>query len=235
MSVSVEKSVIARITRSGEKFEILVDPEKALELKSGKDVLLDDLLVSREVYEDSRKGLRAPEAKVNKAFGTNDIETVVRKIIKDGEVQLTTEQRRQMQEEKTKTIANIISRRGINPQTGAPHPPDRVLRAMEQAKVRIDIEKSAEEQIDGVLKAIQPIIPIKLEKIQIAIRIPPEFSGKASSIIRGFGTLLREEWKGDGSYLCLLEIPAGLQQDVYDKLNALTKGQTEVKIIKRGV
>ena len=234
MSVSVEKSVIARLIKSGEKFEILVDPEKAMELKAGKTVNIEDLLASPEVYEDSKKGLRAPGEKLNKFFGTNDLETIARKIIKDGEVQLTTEQRKHMLEEKTKTIANIISRRGINPQTNTPHPQDRVIRAMEQAKIRVDYDKSAEEQVDRVLKEIQHVIPIKFEKVQIAIKVTSQFAGRASSIIRNFGTLVSEEWRGDGSYLALIEIPAGLQQEVYDKLNSLTHGEVETKIIKRG-
>jgi len=231
--ISVEKAVIARITKSGEKFEILVDPEKAMELKTGKEVALEDVIASEEVYEDSKKGLRAASEKINKTFGTNDLKTIVNKIIKEGEVQITTEQRKQMLEEKTKAIANIISKRGVNPQTGLPHPPDRILRAMEQAKVRIEIEKRVEEQVDNILKSIQTIIPIKFEKIQLAIKIPPEFSGKAVSTIRNFGTLIKEEWKGDGSYVCLIEIPAGIQQDVYDRLNNLTRGQIEVKIFKK--
>lgn len=231
--ISVEKAVIARLTKSGEKFEILVDPEKAMDLKTGKEVALEDVIASEEIYEDSKKGLRASTEKVSKAFGTNDLKIIVNRIIKEGEVQITTEQRKQMLEEKTRAIVNIISKRGVNPQTGLPHPPDRVLRAMEQAKVRIELEKRVEEQVDSVLKSIQTIIPIKFEKIQIAIKIPPEFSGKAGSIMRSFGTLIKEEWKGDGSYICLIEIPAGIQQDVYDRLNNLTRGQVEVKVFKK--
>jgi len=231
--ISVEKAVIARLTKSGEKFEILVDPEKALDLKTGKEVAIEDVIASEEVYEDSRKGLRAASEKVSKAFGTNDLKIIVNKIIKEGEVQITTEQRKQMLEEKTKAIVNIISKRGVNPQTGLPHPPDRILRAMEQAKVRIELEKRVEEQVDNVLKSLQTVIPIKFEKIQLAIKIPPEFSGKAGSTVRSFGTLIKEEWKGDGSYFCLIEIPAGIQQDIYDRLNNLTRGQVEVKVFKK--
>jgi len=233
MSISVEKAVIAKYVKSGEKFEILVDPEKALQFKMGKEVSLGDLLASPEVYEDSKKGLRASTDKINKIFGTNNLEQVVKKIIKEGEVQLTTEQRKRMIEEKTKAIATLISRRAVNPQTGVPHPADRILRAMEQAKVRVDFEKSAEEQIDGVVKSIQSIIPLKFEKMQLAIKIPPSFAGKAPNLIRSFGTLLKEEWKSDGSYIALIEISAGLQQEVYDKLNSLTHGQVETKIVKR--
>ncbi|MEM5778734.1 MAG: ribosome assembly factor SBDS [Candidatus Aenigmatarchaeota archaeon] len=231
--ISLEKAVIARLIKSGEKFEILVDPEKAMELRSGKEFPLEELIASEEIFEDTRKGTRASNEKINKAFGTNDLNIIVRKIIKEGEVQITTEQRKQMLDEKTKAIANLISKRGINPQTGLPHPPERILRAMEQAKVRVDLEKRIEEQIETILEAIQKIIPIKLEKIQIAIKIPPEFSGKASNIIRNFGNLIKDEWTSDGSYICLLEIPAGIQPEVYERLNNLTHGQVEVKVIKK--
>lgn len=233
MAISVEKAVIARLTRSGEKFEILVDPENALEAKRGKNVPLDSLLAAPEIFEDARKGLKAGDSKLNKAFGTNDIEAIAYKIIKDGEVQLTTEQRRKMTEEKTKAIANIISKRGVNPQTGAPHPTERVLHAMEKAKVRIDMNKSAEEQIDSVLKGIQSIIPVKFEKIVISIKVPPAYAGRAPSLARNFGSLQKEEWGKDGSYLCNIEIPAAIQQEVYDKLNSLTHGEAEIKIIKK--
>jgi ribosome maturation protein SDO1 len=231
--ISVEKAVIARLTKSGEKFEILVDPEKALELRMGKDIALDELIASEEIYEDSKKGLRASKENINKAFGTNDMNVIVKTIIKQGEVQLTTDQRRQMLEERTKAIASIISKRGINPQTNIPHPTDRILRAMEEAKVRVELDKRVEEQVDTVIKDIQSILPIKIERIQLAIKIPPSFAGKASNIIRSFGTLLKEEWAGDGSLISLIEIPAGIQQEVYDRLNNLTHGQVEVKIVKR--
>ena len=229
MSISTEDAVIARITKGGEKFEILVDPHKALDVRSGKDVPIEELVVSEEIYENSAKGLRASEDKINKAFGTNDIKTVVYKIIKQGDVQLTTEQRREIVERKRKAVASIISKQAINPQTGLPHPVDRIERCMEQAKVRIEPDKDPEQQIESVLESIQSIIPIKFERIMLAIKIPAQFAGKVSSIIRNFGKLVKEEWKADGSYVCMIEIPGGMQQDVYDKLNNITHGQLEVK------
>lgn len=231
--VSVEKAVIARITKRGEKFEILVDPEKALELKSGKDVSIDDILAAKEVYEDAKKGLRASDQNINKVFGTNELEKVVKSIIKEGEVQLTTEQRREMVEEKTKAIASTIAKRGVDPRTGTPHPVDRILRAMKEAKVRTDINKRIEEQVDSTLKAIQPILPIKFEKLQVAVKVPPAYAGRAANVIRDLGTILKEEWRSDGNYICLIEISAASQQDVYDRLNSLTHGEVEVKIVKK--
>lgn len=233
MPISLDKAVIARIVKAGEKFEILVDPEKALELKRGKEVKMEDVLAAREIYSDVGKGLRAPQEKLNRLFGTNNAEDIAKKIIHDGELQLTTEQRRKMVEDRRKQIAGMISRQGVNPQSCAPHPVERILNAMEQAKVQIDGTKSAEEQIEAILEKLQRIIPIRFEKITIAIKIPPAYSARSVSAVRAFGKLQKEEWLNDGSYAAQIEIPAGMQPEIFDKLNSLTKGEVEVKVLNR--
>jgi ribosome maturation protein SDO1 len=232
--ISLEKAVIARLSKGGKKFEVLVDPDKALEMKAGKDFPLDDFAASMEIFEDSKKGKRASDEDINSVFGTTDPEIIIKKIVKEGDVQLTTDQRNTMLEEKTKAIASIISKRGVNPQTNLPHPLERVLRAMKQAKVKIDLEKRTEEQLKRVQKEIQTILPLKFEKVQLAIKIPPQFAAKSSSIIRNFGSLLKEEWASDGSYIALIQVPAAIQQEIYDRLNSLTHGQVELKIVKKG-
>lgn len=229
MTISVEDAVIARITKGGEKFEILVDPRKALEIRGGKEIPLDELVAAEELYEDAKKGLRVSEDKINKAFGTNDLKTIVYKIIKQGDVQLTTEQRNEFAERKRKAIIAIITRQGINPQNGLPHPAERIENAMNEAKVKILLDQSAEEQIDSVLEQIQAILPIKFETVRLSIKIPAQYAGKAGGTIRKFGKMIKEEWKGDGSYFCMIEVPGGLQDEIYDKLNGLTHGQFEVK------
>jgi len=230
MTISVEDAVIARITKNGEKFEVLVNPEVASNVKKGKDVSADDLLAAPEVYEDSKKGERAADDKVNTAFGTSDVFKIAIEIIKKGDIQLTTEQRHEMIERKRHAIAAIIAKQGINPQTNQPNPVDRVMRAMEQSKVKIELEKTAEEQIESTIKTIQKILPIKFEKIRISITVGPKFGGKISHAIRSFGSIIKEEWKGDGSYLCVIETSAGMQQEVFDKINSITHGENEINI-----
>ncbi len=229
MTISIEDAVIARITKGGEKFEVLVDPRKALEVRGGKEIPINELVASEELYEDAGKGLRIADEKINTAFGTNDFKTIVYKIIKSGDVQLTTEQRKEFAERKRKKIISIIAKQGINPQNGLPHPLERIENSMEQAKVKIALDRSAEEQVESVLEQIQGIIPISFETVKLSIKVPSQYAGKASGTIRNFGKMLKEEWKNDGSYSCMIEIPGGIQDEIYDKLNDLTHGQFEVK------
>ncbi|MEM7828211.1 MAG: ribosome assembly factor SBDS, partial [Candidatus Aenigmatarchaeota archaeon] len=215
--ISIEKAVIARITKSGKHFEILVDPELALELRKGKEIPIDSLLAVQAIFKDAKKGEKAGEKELESVFGTSNTSNVAEEIIKKGEIQLTTEQRRRAVEEKKKQIAETIAREGINPQTNLPHPVSRIMNAMEQAKISIDPFKPAEEQIEMVLNAIQPIIPVTIKRVQIVVKIPLQWAGKASAVLRGMVSIKKEEWRSDGWY-AVIEIPAGLQGEILAKL-----------------
>ncbi len=106
--ISVDEAVIARLDSHGQHFEALVDPDKGLDVKKGKDVPLDELIAADEIFEDAEKGKRVGEDEINKVFGTNDIKEIVYKIIRDGEVQITTEQRKKMREEKRKQMICML-------------------------------------------------------------------------------------------------------------------------------
>jgi ribosome maturation protein SDO1 len=136
-----------------------------------------------------------------------------------------------MQEDKRRMIVAKITREAINPQTKLPHPARRIEIAMEEAKIRVDPFKSVDEQVNITLKAIRRLIPINLEKVKVAIRIPGEDSGKAYGIISEFGKIMKEEWQQDGSWVAIVEIPGGMQENFYQKLSEITHGKVETKLL----
>ena len=231
--VRLEDAVIARYEHSGHRFEILVDPNIIDDVKSGKVENVIDYMVIDEIFKDAHKGDRASEELIKEVFGTIDVNEVAKEIIKKGQVQLTTEQRRKMLEEKKRRIIAEIARNAINPQTGAPHPPQRIELAMEEAKVHIDPFKSVEEQVPVVLKALRPIIPIRFEKVKIAIKVSGDMYGKIYGELSKSGTILQEEWQKDGSWIGVVEIPAGMQGEFLDMLNKKTHGNVQTKILRR--
>jgi ribosome maturation protein SDO1 len=229
--VSVDKAVTARITKHHTHFEILVDPEKALDFRKGKPVSIENVLAVQDVFKDASKGERAGAHELEASFNTSDVFKVAEEIIRHGEVQLTTEQRRKMAEEKRNQIADIISRQGINPQTKLPHPVTRILNAMDEARVQIDVIKPAQEQVETVLDKIRPIIPIAFERLEVAIKVPAEHAGRLSSHLHSLATVRKEEWQG-AYFFALIEIPAGMQADIFKKLNDLTGGRVESKVTR---
>ncbi len=225
------KYVIARFEYKGHRFEILVNPDLALKVKEGKQVNIDELLVGDIVYKDARKGLKASPESLKSVFGTDDIKKVAVEIIKRGEIHLTAEQRRKLLELKKRQVINLIAKNVIDPKTKLPIPPKRIELAMEQARVSIDPFKPPEAQFEEIISKISRIIPIKVAKAYIAVKIPPQYSGKAYKILPSLGTIKRTNWLSDGSLLVELEIPAGMQDEVIDRLNKVTHGSTQVKIL----
>ncbi|RLJ07461.1 MAG: ribosome assembly factor SBDS [Candidatus Aenigmatarchaeota archaeon] len=228
--VSLEKAVIARIERGGKRFEILVDPELAQDFRQGKPVGLESILAVRAVFKDARKGERAGEKELEEAFGTQDLLKIAEEILRKGEVQLTVEQRRRQMEQRRRQIADILAREAVNPQTGLPHPVTRILNAMEEARVQIDPFKPADQQLEPVIQAISSVLPISLKRVRIAIKVPMEYAGRVSAQIRGMVTIRKEEWKGDGWY-AVIELPAGMQAEIMAKLNRLSGGQLESRVL----
>ena len=230
--VNVDDAVIARLETYGERFEILVDPELAADYRRGGEIDISDILAVEEIFKDAHKADKASEENMKKAFETTDALEVADIIIHKGNIQITANQKRKMKEEKTKQVITQIAREAINPQTKLPHPPKRIAKAMEEAKVHIDPMKTVEEQIEPTVKAILTKIPIRIEKVEVAVKIPGVYAGKAYSTITQYGKIIKEEWENDGSWIGIIEIPGGLQDEFYTALSGLTHGEVETKLLK---
>ena len=230
--VSLDEAVVARLVVQGEHFEVLVDPKLIDDIKSDPDFDVLSALVIDAVFKDQSKGEHAASESIEKVFETSDISKIAREIVLKGDIQLTTEQRKEMLEAKHKQIVNTIVRNAINPQTKTPHPPQRIELALKEAKVHIDPFKPVDAQIQDILHALEPIIPIRFEKIVVAVKLTPEDHGKCYGDIRSYGKITKEEWQSDGNWIGLVELPAGLQTEFYEKLNAKTKGSVETKLIE---
>jgi len=227
-----ERYTVARFTREGEHFEVLVKPEPALLFRLGKITSVSKALVAETIFLDAGKGLRASEEKLQRAFGTRDPLEIASVILKKGMLQLTTEQRRQLTEDKRKQIISFIARQCVDPRTNLPHPPTRVEQAMEQIHYSIDPFKEAEEQAREVIKLLRPFLPLKMEQVSVAVRIPPEHAGKVYGTVKGFGVIKREEWRADGSWFAIIEMPAGLYGPFLEKIGEKTRGNLEAKLVE---
>jgi ribosome maturation protein SDO1 len=226
-----EKFTVARLTKDNEHFEILVKPEKALDYRNGKLPGITNALAAEIIFADANKGTKVSEEAMRKAFGTTDALKVADIILKKGTLQLTTEQRRRMVDDKRRQIIDFISRQAVDPKTNLPHPPMRIENAMEQIHYPIDPYKPVEEQAKDIVKLLRPILPLKIEQIKVAVKIPTQHAARAYGAIKTLGTIKREEWRGDGSWYGEMELPAGSYASLLNKLGDVTKGSGEAKII----
>ena len=186
------------------------------------------MLAVNDIFTDSKKANRAAPSDIMAAFGTNDLEKVAEDIVKHGEIQLTTEFKRRKTEEKKKQIAAFISKNAVNPQTKMPHPPERIIAAMEQAHVSIDPFKSADSQVEDIMKEIKKVIPISVEEMTLFIEIPVAYAARAYSVVKEFG-IQQEKWLADGSFVAKVTIPVAMKETIYRRLGNATEGSVRIE------
>ncbi|MBW2982017.1 ribosome assembly factor SBDS [Candidatus Woesearchaeota archaeon] len=230
--ITVDQAVIAKLKTHGANFEVLVDCNNAIAFKGGKEVDMKDVLATQTVFSDSKKGEQASDVQLKQIFGTTDPSEVAKEVIRKGEIQLTAEYRNRLKETKRKQILDMIHRNGVDPKTHLPHPLTRIELALEEAKIHVDEYTPVQKQVQEILKKIRIILPIKFEVKEVEIKVPAENAGKSYSVINNFGKILKQEWQPDGSLLAVIEIPGGLEQDLYDKLSSITHGNNEVRLLK---
>ncbi len=228
----VDKVTVIRYTFEGEKFEILVKPDPALEYRLGKRKDISSILVSDEIYSNSNKGTRASTEKLQKAFKTTDPTAIIERIVQKGDLNLTTDQRRKMTSEKQKQVVEYIAKTYVDPKSHLPHPPLRIQQAMEDGRVSIDPHKTVDDQVKDIVEKLRSIIPLKSENLNLEIIVPAQYAAQSYSVLKSTGTLKKEEWQSNGSLKAILEIPAAARPNVIDRLGSITKGTASVEVLK---
>ena len=223
---------LVKYSFEGEKFEIMVKPDPALDYKLGKKKDLSAVLISDDIYTDSGKGTRPSTEKLLKAFNTEDQTIIAEIILQKGDLNLTTDQRRKMIEEKRKQIVHFIAKTYVDPRTHLPHPPLRIEQAMKDGRVSVDPQKNIDEQVKDIVEKLRSIIALKSENLELEIIIPAQFASQSYAVLKSVGSLKKEEWQNNGSLKAILEIPAAARPNVIDRLGSITKGSATVEVVQ---
>ncbi|SVC65520.1 uncharacterized protein METZ01_LOCUS318374, partial [marine metagenome] len=183
--VSLDDAVLARLEKGGSRYEILVDPKLVETWKEDPNLVeLSDLLAIDEVWSDAKAGDRPTSDALERVFGSTDLSTCVDKILRDGSIQLTTAQRRQMVDDRMKQIINEIAMTATDPKTKLPHPHIRIENALQEARFKADPFLSMERQVKDAVNILKPIIPLQFITIKLAFKVPGKDYGGVSNLLR---------------------------------------------------
>ena len=224
---------LLKLKSHGKQFEVAVDPDKAVAFKEGDAIDIEEIINSDDVFEDMKKGLFAKKEDLQKVFETTNTNEIVTIMLEKGELQFTQKYRAALREQKFKKIVNIIHTNAVDPKTGLPHPENRIISAMDEAKIRIDDMKKPQDQINDIVNKLRPIIPISIETIKLNIHVPTEHGSRLYGKISGFGKTSNEQWLNDGSLSMDLEIPAGLREKVASELGNDSHGSVTIEVKKK--
>jgi ribosome maturation protein SDO1 len=224
---------IARLKKGGETFEVILeDIDKALELRSGEKIDIHDAMNGDLIFKNAHSSEKANEATMKQWLGTEDHLIAAAKIIKEGDIQLTADQRKKILEQKTKRILNYIQRNAADPKTRLPLPLQRIELAMKEAKVHVDPTDRVDYQIEKIISKLRPVLPMSFEHIKLQVTIPATHAGRAYSAAKSKYTFNTEKWLANGSVQVDLEIVAGERNDLFSLLNKLTNGEVQIEELK---
>ena len=223
---------VVRYSFEGEKFEILVKPDPALDYRLGRKKEISSVLVSDEIYSDSGKGTKPSMEKLLNAFKTEDASEIAKIILQKGDLNLTTDQRRKMIDEKRRQIIGFIAKTYVDPRTHFPHPALRIEQAMKDGRISIDPQRSVDEQVKDIVEKLRSIIALKSESLRLEILIPAQYAAQSYAVLKSVGSLQKEEWQNNGSLKAILEIPAGARPNVIDRLGSITRGSATIEVIR---
>ncbi len=224
------KEIIVKYRKEGYNFEIFVDVKKALEFKEGKIKDAKDVLTVHEIFKDSKSGERASRESLKKAFGTEDIYKAAEEILKNADIPIPTEYKKELTEQKKKQVIEQIRRICIDGYTNAPLTYERIEELIKKVKYNIDPFKPTEKQAEEIIKEIKKIYPIKIEYKRIKVIIPSN-RYKIINLLKGKYHVIKEDW-GE-NYLGIFEVPVGLISEFYSDLSKLCGGECNAEEIRQ--
>ncbi len=222
--------ILAKIKRNKNNFEIVINPDNALDFKNGKIDSLNQVLEADDIFTDAKKGLKASNNELEAAFNTTNSDEIAKIIINEGEIQLTAKHRAQEKQQKLNKLITKIHSLATDPKTDLPHPRTRIKAALQQAKVHLKDHQTVDQQFDDIIKQLRPILPIKISTKTLYIQASAQHVGKLGNYIRSELTMKKEEWTNQGNWAVLVEAPAGLVPEIIDKINGITSGDASIDV-----
>jgi len=226
-----EKFSLARIDVRDKHFEVLVDPERALDYKVRRIPWTDKILKFDEVFRDYKKGERASRDALLKAFSTDDPRKICRLIVDEGELQVPSHMRKKLVEEKRRSMMALVSRISVDPKTNLPIPLLRVEQVFDKISVSIDPFKDVEDQLKPVIKELKRILPMKLKDADIQVEFPPDLTYQVRGFLESFGEIVMQPSKRGDLMSTTARVPEAVRTSLAQKMSKRFGGKVKVTLV----
>ncbi|ELP95326.1 hypothetical protein EIN_217910 [Entamoeba invadens IP1] len=150
---------------------------------------LSNATFSDEIYmAPHQKGTLSKPTDLAKAFpGLKGTEAILQFMAEKGEIQFTTEERKQQTEEKKKRLIEYVHMYYVDPTTDKPHPVVRINNAFEAMHLAIDPDAPMEKEIKEIEKKINAVLPMKRVEMEIVVTIPENYCKVADPVLKKSG------------------------------------------------
>lgn len=219
--------MLVRLKKGKKIYEVMVHEGMVMKYREGEIKRLEDVVVAPTVFLNATKGTRASAEQLKESFGTDDMNEIIEIVIQNGEAQESAGERKDKQDAKRHEIITAIQKNYSAPD-GKPLPVVRIENALQQAKIRVDVDADATRQVTTMFPKLSTVLPMKKKAAEMEgiITVPTKLAGVVSSTVRKHGTVQRETYGAQAKFEIEIDSYDLLMKD----LTKATKGEFEFTI-----
>lgn len=225
---------LLKYEKFGNKFEIIIDPDKAVEIIRNGDIKnieeVTEMLKAQEIFKNSKTGARANQKDIIETFGTDDVIEVAIFMLENGEVQLNSEYRKIIAEQRYSQLIFELNKICTDAQTGYPIPVSRIENALKEGKFSINLYQKQEDQIKEALTCLSNQLNISYGTVEIEITVSSENIKLLKNAIPQIINEAKHNWLSDGFLQLKINLPKGKLNAVKNKINSINNKEIKIKI-----
>lgn len=219
----MSKPILVKLVLNKNVYEILTNHGMVEPYREGK-IGWNKVCAVSGVYKDVSKGDCYTFNQLKDVFGTTDIEECMKQIVMEGELQLTTADRKRKTDELKKQIVNHLHKYFLDPKTMKPHPVVLLESAIDRTKVKVSLDQPFQRQVDEIVKKLPEFIAIRKCTMEGSLFIPHAHLGKALSIVAKYADDHGKKYTDEGCTIRIGVVP-GCYDALMIEINSATKGE----------
>ncbi len=153
-------------------------------------------------------------------FGTDDEELICKKILAEGELQVSDKERKVELDTLFRDVASILSEKCLNPENNRPYTISMLERALKDVHFSVDPKRPAKTQALEALPVLKSRFPIERARMRLRITIPLTGGDELKDLLNSKAAAI-EEQDLHGSMLTLVCL---LDPGAYRAVHALVQG-----------
>lgn len=224
--------MLVRYKHGRTTFEVPTKEGSVTKYRDGDLKSLDDVVVTDIIFTHYTKGERASGDQLKSAFNTDDMQKCLEQIVRKGDVQLSSGERREILAKKRAEIVEYIHKNYVDPSKSPalPIPVTRIENAMNEMKARINADTPADKQATDMISKMVEVMPMRKATMMTGeIKLSHKHVGSASNIIQTHSKVLKEDYNAQGAVYHVEVSPSGYDV-LMSALTRATKGEFEFNV-----
>jgi ribosome maturation protein SDO1 len=190
----MSKIQVVKYKKGKNSFEIITKPGSVKLFLAGK-LGWDKVLAADAIFTNYSKANLARNSDLKAVFGTDDINKCAEIMVREGDSQVSADERKQDIEACRRQILEYLHKSFVD-QAGGIYPIPRLELILQEAKIRIDPTVSVHKQAEDVIKKMLGKAVFKKNSTDYTITVPKQYVKQCSTIVYRFSPSVHKEMRG---------------------------------------